>query len=78
MRAFLQAQAAGVDSRQTNFVAWQSEATENLAPFGQAEDDRQLLFGRRAHQVEGGPVLLQRALKEELETADGAGGGGRA
>ena len=75
MGAFLQAQAAGIDRRQTDLVAWQSDATENLAHFRQAEDDGQFLLRRWAHQAEGGPLSLQRALKEELDTADGDGHG---
>ena len=42
--AFLQPQAAGVDGLETNLVARQSEARENLAHLFLAEDDRQFLF----------------------------------
>ena len=41
-----------------------------------AEDDRQLFLARRAHQIERGPMLVQRALEEEPDAADGDGGSG--
>jgi len=74
MRAFLQTQAAGVDGGETHFVARQSDMTENLTHFRETEDGRQLLLGRCSHKTEGGPILFQRALKEEPDTADGDGG----
>ena len=75
MGAFLQAQAAGVDGGQTDLVARQSDAAENLAHFRAAEDDGQFLFRRRAHDVEDGPVSVERLLVEEPDAADGDGHG---
>ena len=75
MRAFLQAQAAGVDGGQTNFVARQSDAAKNLAHFREAEDDGQLLFRGRTHDAEDGPVTVERLLVEEPDAADGDGHG---
>src|SRR5258705_5799144 len=74
--AFLKPQTAGVDGGETNFVTRQSDATENLAHFRQAEDDRQFLLGRSPHEVEGAPIFVQGALKEELDAANGDGGSG--
>src|SRR4030095_14706730 len=74
IRSFLPTQAAGVDGGETNVVARQSDATEYLSHFRQAEDDGQFLFWGWTHQTEGGPILFQRALKEELNAADGDGG----
>jgi hypothetical protein len=75
MCAFLQAQTAGVDGAEANSIARQSDAGKELAHFGEAEDYRQLLLRRRAHDVEGGPLFLQRVLKEKLEATDGDGHG---
>jgi hypothetical protein len=49
--------------------------TQNLANFFLAEDGRQLLFLRWAHQLQRGPFPLQRVLVQELDGAqsDGAG-----
>ena len=44
MGSFLQAQAAGIDRRRDKLVARQSDGSENLAHFRQAEDDGQFLL----------------------------------
>src|SRR5215813_1470868 len=75
MRAFLQAQTTAVDGGEANLVTRQSDVGKEVEHFGEAEDDGQLLFRRRAHDVEGGPFFLQRVLKEELEPTDGNGHG---
>ena len=72
--SFLQPQTAGVDSCQTDFVTWQSDAADDLAHLFAAEDDWQLLFARRAQDAEEGPVAVQRPFVEELDAADGDGG----
>ena len=69
------AQTAGVDGGEANSIARQSDSRKELAHFGHAEDDGQLLLRRRAHNVEGGPFFLQGVLKEELEPTDGNGHG---
>ena len=60
---------------ETNSVAWQSEALENLAHFGDAEDDGQLLFGHRPHDAKDGPATVERVLVEKADAADGDGHG---
>src|SRR5229473_7580102 len=40
-----------------------------------AENDGEFLFRRWAHEVEGGPLFFQGALKKELDAADGDGHG---
>jgi len=74
--AFLQTQTAGVNGGETNSVARQSEARENLAHFGDAEDDGQLLLGRRAHDAEDVPVAIESLLVHKLDATDGDGHGG--
>ncbi len=73
MRPFLQAQAAGVDGRETNFVTWQSHARQNLAHFREAEDDGQLLFRGRTHDAEDGPRAVEGLFVAELNAAEGDG-----
>jgi len=64
-----------VDGAEANLVTRQSNAGRKLTHFGDVEDDGQLLFGRRAHDVKRGPLFLQCVLKEKLESTDGDGHG---
>ena len=50
---------------------WQSDEGENFAHLGDAEDDGQFLFRRRAHDAEDGPAPVERVLVEEADAADG-------
>ena len=72
--AFLQAQSTGIDGGETSPIAKQSDLRENLSHFFPAEDDGQLLFSRRAHQLERGQRTLEGVLVEELQAAQGDGG----
>jgi hypothetical protein len=65
-RSFLQTQAAGVDGGETNFVAWQSDMTENLTHLREAKDDGQLLFGRWSHKTKGRPPFSSVRSKKNL------------
>jgi len=46
--SFLQPQAAGVNGGEADLVAWQFDASQNLAHLFAAQDDWKLLFPRRA------------------------------
>ena len=72
--AFLQAQSAGVEGGETSPIAKPSDLRENLSHFFPAEDDGQLLFARRAYQLECGERTLEGVLVEELQAAQGDGG----
>jgi hypothetical protein len=65
--------AAGVDGLETDLVAWQSGAGENLTHLFFAEDDGQFLFRRRAHDAEDGPITIERVLLEKADATDGNG-----
>src|SRR6266487_52419 len=70
---FGDAQAAGVDDAQTDAVAWDVNASEQVLHFGLAEDRRQLVLGRRANEGQSGPVTPQRTFKQKLDATDSDG-----
>ena len=72
---FLEAEAAGVDRGETSLVARQSDVAEDEADLLGAEDDGQLLLAGSAQDGEERPVAVKRLLEEELDAADGDGGG---
>ena len=74
--ALLQLQAARVDGREADFLAWQLKPAENLAHFGAIEDDGQFLFRGGPHNAKDGPLRLERLLIAEADATDGNGHGG--
>jgi hypothetical protein len=67
MDTFQQAQAARVNGRQAHAIVGATQAHENLAHLGDAEDRGQLFLTRPAWQIECGPFAVKRSLIEELE-----------
>ena len=76
MSALLQAQAAGVNGGQTDAIGQQPDLLQDVAHFLLAQDDREFFVARWANQLQGGPVLFQGVMEEELDAAQGNGGGG--
>ena len=54
-------------------VAREPDAIENLADLFEAQDDRELLFARRANEAEYGKVFVESVLEEKLDAAQGNG-----
>jgi hypothetical protein len=73
--AFLKSQAAGVDGRQTDSIARQTNQGENTADFIEGEDCGEFLLRGGTDEVEDSPLLIEGLLEEELDAAksDGAG-----
>jgi hypothetical protein len=76
VRPFQQAQPAGVDGGQADAVDGNAHLGQNPPDFLPAQDYREFLLARGPHEPERGPVALQRVLVEELDPAQGNGGGG--
>jgi hypothetical protein len=75
-QAFAQAQAAGVDGDQGHPMIEQRHAREDGAHFGGGQDDGQLESRVGPDQFDlGGPKTAQGFFPEELDGADGLGGG---
>ncbi len=74
--AFTQAQAAGVDGAQADAVIQGWDAREDLADFLGREDDREFELGIGADQLQlVGPIAVEGLFPEQLDGADGLGGG---
>jgi hypothetical protein len=76
MGPFQQPQPAGVDGGQTSPVDGNAHRAQSAAHFLAAQHHRQLLLAGRPDQPQGGPLPLERLLIEELDPAQGDGGGG--
>jgi hypothetical protein len=70
MGAFLKAQTAGVDRREADPVAQESDTAEKLSNFFDAEDDWKLFLAWGANKGEGGPRSAEGLLEEELDAAE--------
>jgi hypothetical protein len=75
MGCFLQAEPTGVDRGEASPVAGKSDGVKNHSHLIDAEDGWELLLARGANQGEGGEVSVEGLLEEELDGADGDGGG---
>ena len=73
--ALWQAQATGVNRRQTGPLPRQPPTREARVHCLEAEDDRQLVRLRWSHEGQGGPCPLEGILVEERATAEGDGAG---
>src|SRR6185503_13323988 len=68
--AFLQSQAARIDSRKTDSIPRQSHSLEYPQHLFHAQDHWQLLLALRSYKFERREVSVQRFLIEELDPAD--------
>jgi hypothetical protein len=73
LRPFLEPQTAGVDGRETDSVAWDLDQAEKLVNLLDAENGRKLFLAGRANEVQGGQILVEGVLVEELDAAQGDG-----
>jgi len=75
-QALAQAQAAGVDRGQSDPMVEGFDAAQDLTDLGGGEDDGEFELGSGASELEfGGPGTLEGFLPEELDGAEGLGGG---
>ena len=75
-QAFAQAQAAGIDQGQADPVIEGDDAGQDPAHFGGREDDGQFELGIGPDQFQFvGPLAAEGFLPEELDRAEGLGGG---
>ena len=74
--ALAQTQTAGVDRGQGDAMIEGFDAAQDLADLGGGEDDGEFELGSGASELEfGGPGTLEGFLPEELDGAEGLGGG---
>src|SRR5262245_10295709 len=73
MSPFLKSQTTGIDHREAGSIALQPDEAKSSANLIRAQDDRKLLFARRANKVENGEVLVESVLEEKLDAAQGNG-----
>jgi len=74
--AFVQAQAAGIDGGQTDTMILKGDMSQQAAHFCGREDDGQFELEVGAGQLDlGGPGPAEGFLPEELDGAEGLGGG---
>jgi len=77
VEGFAQAQAAGVDGGQGDAMIQGGDGGQDLAHLGGGEDDGESELGGGADQLDlGRPGTAEGFFPEELEGADGLGGGG--
>jgi len=74
--ALIETQAAGIDGGEADSIDGFVDAGQDGFDFLTAQDDGQFLGPGRTQQFEGGPVAPDGVLKEELDGAQGDGGGG--
>jgi hypothetical protein len=73
--SFAESQSAGLDGGQTDAIAIQPGVIQDLLDFFTAEDDGQFPLAGSPHEGQRWPLFLESLIVEELNAAQGNGGG---